>query len=335
MSGVPAWLAEILACPRCRARVEREGPGHRCAGCGEFYPARFGIPDFRLEPDPYIGIPEEEAKVHRLLAGAGEDAGWRELVARYYAMTPENPRELTRRYVRAMERSVDRADGLLDRLTRGDPETRAGALLDLGCGTAGLAAAAARRGRRVVGVDVALRWIVIGRRRLVEEGVRAPLLLANAEALPFRGDVFDAVAADAVLEHVRRSGAMVDETIRVLAPGGGFLFTTNNRYSLLPEPYVRLWGFGFLPRRWMEPVARRLRMTPYRARLHGPSELRRVLDGRGRVTLPGFASGELGPEREAVRRIWEVLRRFPLTRGLLLRFGPMFYVVGRNPRSQS
>ncbi|MGH7570240.1 MAG: methyltransferase domain-containing protein [Gemmatimonadota bacterium] len=334
MSDAPAWLASLLACPRCRAPLEREGSDHRCAGCGRVYPERFGIPDFRLEPDPHIGVREEEAKVRRLHAGA-EGAGWRELVARYYAMTPENPPELHRRYVRSMERSVARGGGLLDRLTRAFPESRAGALLDLGCGTAGLAAAAAGRWSRVVGVDVALRWIVIGRQRLVEEGVRVPLLLANAEALPFREGAFDAVVADAVLEHVRRSAAMVDEAIRVLAPGGPFLFSTNNRYSLLPEPHVRLWGFGFLPRRWMEPVARGLRKTPYRAWLHGPSELTRVLGGRGRVALPDFAPGELGPDRERLRRIWERLRRFPPSRVLLSRFAPILYVEGRKPPSQS
>lgn len=334
MSDAPAWLAELLACPRCRAPVEREGRVHRCPGCGHAYPERFGILDFRLEPDPYIGIREEEAKVRRLLAGA-EGAGWRELVARYYTMTPENPPELHRRYVGALERSVARGAGLVDRLTRRFPESGAGAFLDLGCGTAGLAAAAAGRWSRVVGVDVALRWLVIGRQRLVEEGVRAPLLLANAEALPFRRGVFDAVGADGVLEHVRRSEGMMDEAIRVLAPGGAFLLTTNNRYSLLPEPHVRLWGFGFLPRRWMEPVARRLRRTPYRARLHGRSELRRLVGGRGRIVVPGFAPGELGPEREPVRRIWELLRRFPPTRSLLFRFGPIFYVEGRKPPSQS
>lgn len=334
MSGEPSWLAELLACPRCRAPLEGAGPGFRCAACGRSFPRRFGIPDFRLEPDPYIGIDEEEEKVRRLLAEP-DAAGWRELVARYYAMTPENPPALHRRYVRAMERASARGRGLLDRLPRVAPGLREGTLLDLGCGSAGLAAAAAGRWKRVVGVDVALRWIVIGRRRLTDEGIRMPLLLANAEALPFRDGVFDAVVADAVLEHVRRSDEAVDEALRVLGPGGGFLFTTHNRYSLLPEPHVRLWGLGFLPRHWMEPVARGLRKTPYRARLHGPSELRRILRGRGRVSLPDFAPGELGPERERARRIWERLRRFPPTRALLGRVAPVFYVEGGKPPSQS
>ena len=331
---MPDWLAGILACPRCRGPVERQSAGHRCVGCGRVFPDRFGIPDFRIERDPYIGVRDEEAKVGRLLEGM-EGAGWRELVRRYYAMTPENPPQLHRRYARAMERSVARGGALLDRLARLHPGAPTGAILDLGCGTAGLTSVAAGRGSRVVGVDVALRWIVIGRRRLAEEDVRAPLLLAGAEALPFRDAAFDAVVADAVLEHVGQSAVMMDETIRVLAPGGGFLFTTNNRFSLLPEPHVRLWGFGFLPRRWMAPVARRLRRTPYQARLHGRGELTRLLGGRGRVVLPELAPGELGPDREPLRRAWERLRRFPPSRALLSRFGPLLYLEGRKPASQS
>lgn len=334
MAAPPSWLEDMLACPRCRSPVARRASAHRCAGCGSTYPERFGIPDFRLEPDPFIGVAAEEEKVARLLAGS-EAAGWRELVDRYYAITPENPPALHRRYLRSMERSVARGAALLDRLPGGDGRVAGGPLLDLGCGTGGLAVAAARRRARVVGVDVALRWLLIGRRRLEEEGAPVPLLLAGAEALPFRDGVFEAVVADAVLEHVRRSHAMIDETIRVLAPGGSFLFATNNRYSLLPEPHVRLWGFGFLPRRWMAPVARALRRTPYRARLHGRSELDRILGSRGRVVPPTFATGELGPEGERVRRIWERMRRSRLLRPLLVRFAPLFYVEGRKPPSQS
>lgn len=332
--ALPDWLEERLACPACGGPVA-PAPGGRCCGsCGRSFPDRFGIPDFRLEPDPYISFEDEEAKVRRVLEGA-EGAGWRELVERYYTITPENPPSLHRRYVRSMEAAFARAEGLLDRLERRFPDAPRTALLDLGCGTCGLTIAAAGRWPRTVGVDVALRWIAIGHRRQEEEGIEAPLLLANAEALPLHEGAVGAVVADAVLEHARRSRDLLDETLRVLAPGGGYLLTTNNRWSALPEPHVRIWGFGLLPRRWMEPAARRLRRTPYRARLHSPLELARVVAGRGRVTLPELAPGSLGPGRERARRAWEALRRFPPTRAVLRLVAPLFYIEGEKPRSQS
>ena len=133
----------------------------------------------------------------------------------------------------------------------------------------------------------------------------------------------------------RRSGPSTTTSRHRIVGRGPFLLTTHNRYGLLPEPHVRLWGFGFLPRRWMEPVARRVRRTPYRARLLSRRELGRLLAGRGRVALPSLAPGALGPGRERVRRWWERLRRFPPTRAALRRVSPLFYLEGRKPRSQS
>jgi SAM-dependent methyltransferase len=43
---------------------------------------------------------------------------------------------------------------------------------------------------------------------------------ADAEALPFPDAVFQRVECDAVLEHVRRPGRIMEEIRRVLAPGG-------------------------------------------------------------------------------------------------------------------
>jgi len=45
-------------------------------------------------------------------------------------------------------------------------------------------------------------------------------VLADAEALPFPGDVFTRVECDAVLEHVRDPQRVMPEITRVLAPGG-------------------------------------------------------------------------------------------------------------------
>ena len=45
-------------------------------------------------------------------------------------------------------------------------------------------------------------------------------VIANAERLPFSSDLFQRVECDAVLEHVRRPRAVMQEVARVLAPGG-------------------------------------------------------------------------------------------------------------------
>jgi SAM-dependent methyltransferase len=326
------WLNEILGCPACNGRVKREPDAYGCVVCRRRFPIRYGIPDFRLVPDPYISIADEMRKIDAFHApGRSFEA----MLRAYYALTPESPPALHQHYVAAMAGAVPRGAGLLRKLGERFPKVGHHRVLDLGCGTGGMSIAAAAVYEQVVGLDVALRWLVMGQQRLVEEGVSLPLICANAESLPLRAETFDAVVADAVLEHVRSSARMRDEALRVLRPGGAFFFTTNNRFSILPEPHVRILGFGFLPRRFMEPVARRLRRTPYRARLHSRRELRRIFSGYGEVLLPYFAPGELGNRHERLRRLWDRLRAISPLRALLGGAVPQYFIAGQRPPVQS
>ena len=44
----------------------RSAHAHRCAACDADYPIILGIPDFRIFPDPWIGIVEDREKATRL-----------------------------------------------------------------------------------------------------------------------------------------------------------------------------------------------------------------------------------------------------------------------------
>jgi ubiquinone/menaquinone biosynthesis C-methylase UbiE/uncharacterized protein YbaR (Trm112 family) len=320
------WLDELLQCPACASVVSRVNDHYRCELCARRFPVRFGIPDFRLLPDPYISIEDEISKIERFSA---EGRSFADTVKAYYVITPESPPELHSHYVAAMDASVSRGAGILRKLRARFPETGRRRALDLGCGTGGMSIAASCEYDEVIGVDVALRWLVMAKIRTEEEGVSLPFLCANAESLPFRKEIFDAVVADAVLEHVQNSARMRDETLRVLKPRGAYFFTTNNRFSVLPEPHVRLLGFGLLPRRLMEPAARALRHTPYRTRLHSRRELLRLFKGKGEVLLPSFTAGELGPRYERVRKLWDYLRAIPVARALLTHVVPQYFIAGQ------
>jgi SAM-dependent methyltransferase len=307
--------------------VEPVRGAYRCDGCARQFPVRFGIPDFRLHPDPYISFEAEVAKIERLLTG--REKSFVELLAAYYELSPENPPVLNQHYVSAMQAAVKRGAGLLSRLTGSSGSRAADAsLLDIGCGTGGLLAASPAYFTRAVGIDVALRWLLIGRRRLEEQGVRVPLICANAEAMPLADSMFDAATADAVLEHVRDPAAMRDETLRVVRPGGKFLFTTNNRFSMLPEPHLRILGFGLLPRSVMERAAMRFRRTPYRATLLSLREIARLFRGVAKLSLPVYSEGELGERHEKIRRSWEKAQRYALVRGLVWPVSPQYVISG-------
>ncbi len=98
------------------------------------------------------------------------------------------------------------------------PEDR---VLDVGCGTGFLLLPAARTARQVVGVDVTPAMLEAARRRLEEAGVtNVTLREANAEALPFAEDRFDAVLSRLTLHHCADPVRVLQEMHRVCRPGG-------------------------------------------------------------------------------------------------------------------
>src|SRR5262249_10871028 len=114
-------------------------------------------------------------------------------------------------------------------------------ILDVGCGTAPLMVAFAQQMKRdsakIVGVDIAFRWLVAAKKRLAEAGFDLPLICACAEALPFPDHAFDRVASESVLENIADQRTMLLEVDRVLKPDGVLFVSTPNQYCPGPDPH--------------------------------------------------------------------------------------------------
>jgi len=176
----------------------------------------------------------------------------RGLLEYYWSLSDVTPPALRRVFIDGALLGEAKARRLLRVLENGDPPAAsARTLLEIGSGTGALLAAAADRFPRVIGVDIAMRWLHLSRRRFLDRGVPVPrLVCACAERLPFPDGSFDLVVSAATLEMTRDPGQALAECARVLAPRGTVLVNTGNRYSLAREPHVQLWGVGFLPRPW-------------------------------------------------------------------------------------
>jgi SAM-dependent methyltransferase/uncharacterized protein YbaR (Trm112 family) len=307
-----------FVCPACRSSLEHHTAAdeyYACVACSRRYPVVIGIPDFRLRPDPWIDLEADRAKGVALEADT-LDADFETTVRAYWERTPDTPRALAERFTRFVVQAEPRATEWLASVLPN--EAPAGWWLDVGCGTADLVLAAARRGLPVVGIDIAFRWLVVARRRLQRAGYDAPLVCCNAEHLPFEARTFDRVVSLGTLEHCLDAERALDESARVLAPGGTLHLRTVNRYSLLAEPHVGVWGVGFVPRRWADGYVRW--RSGQRYQHHRPLSPREVRRG---LSAAGFGSVRVGPAAllasdrsragtlAVVAPLYEAVRRLP------------------------
>src|SRR5262249_28034769 len=181
-----------------------------------------------------------------------ERLNFADLVHYYWSLPndPPTPPDLSERFIRHVLNDEQRIEAYKNKIGRGE------SFLDVGCGTAALVKVAQQSFPFTIGCDVAFRWLVVARKRLQEAGLEPNLVCCCADSLPFPDGHFDSVASVSLLEHVSKPEATTWEMRRVTKPGGSIFVWTANRFSMAPEPHVRVWGVGFLPRRWMPAYVR-------------------------------------------------------------------------------
>lgn len=235
-------------CPECRGRLRENAQGADCAACGRRYARHHGILDLRVFPDPYLGLDEDRARADRVVEVLDRLA-LPELLEHYWSLSASTPPSMRPGFVRSALRAPMRARRVLDRMEADGLPLPRSRVLEIGSGTGAFLAEAGRHLREVTGLDIALRWLHVSRRRFRDRGqVPPPLVCACAEGLPFEDETFDAVVILGTLEFVRDVDRVFVECARVLRRGGRAYLTTANRHTLGPQPHVRLWGVGWLPR---------------------------------------------------------------------------------------
>ena len=327
-------------CPGCHSDLDHDpehGAAYSCGRCRREYPVVLGIPDFRLQPDPWISLEDDRARAARLDAAAGQ-LRFDELVTLYWEMTPGTPAATAAGFTSFVLSAERRSREWLDLNQREDEAEarRQGPWLELGCGTGDLLVAARRAGHAIGGVDIALRWLVVARRRLADAGVDATLVCANAEHLPFPDASFSRVLSLGTLEHCRDAEVVMVESRRVLQVGGVMRLRTVNRFTLTREPHVGVWGVGFAPRRWADRYVRWRNGQRYLH--HRPlsrRELRRGLQRAGFADVRLGAAALLGAEQDrlGVSRwlagAYGAARQIPGVRAGLSWIAPLLEARGR------
>ena len=124
-------------------------------------------------------------------------------------------------------------------------------VLDVASGSGDLAASFAKRAGptgQVWMTDINAAMLSVGRDKLIDEGLFAPLALCDAEKLPFPDGAFDCVSVAFGLRNMTHKERALAEMTRVTRPGGRVLVLEFSRpWKPLSRAYDA-YSFGVLPR---------------------------------------------------------------------------------------
>lgn len=88
--------------------------------------------------------------------------------------------------------------------------------------------------------DINFSMLSIGRNRMLNKGIIVPVVVCDAEQLPFPDNYFDIVSVAFGLRNMTHKDIALQEIHRVLMPGGQLLVL---EFSKIYEPLTRLYDF--------------------------------------------------------------------------------------------
>ena len=104
-------------------------------------------------------------------------------------------------------------------------------ILDVGCGSGVLSTKCIEQGSSVVGFDLNYNAVKYIHSKNMK---KSSFLIADAQNLPFKSNIFDGAVCGTIIEHVPNPEKMVGEITRVLKTNGKICITTPNSRSLWP-----------------------------------------------------------------------------------------------------
>ena len=99
-------------------------------------------------------------------------------------------------------------------------------ILDIGGGTGRTGNALLQSGYEVIVLDKNEAIMKFGQERYSH----LPFIQGDAYSLPFKGESFDEVILEEIIEHFEDQGKAIEEILRVLRPGGQVILSTPNKH---------------------------------------------------------------------------------------------------------
>ncbi len=236
-------VTRLFSCPCCRGELELAAFGSTdsgaalCRSCGAWYRVEGGVAEL-LPPRLQDAARREDFKKRH----AGDWTGW--------SKGPQDPSRADDHH-KLEQKSFYDEDALayetsmlklsfwqaFDLTFRGLIRSSGGGLLvEVGCGTGRISVPCRDRFQAIVGFDISEAMVRTAerKRRELPDGAHMRYLVGDAENIPLRDGVADAVVFSGILHHVENPGRVIAEALRVLKPGGVYWGLENNRSAFRP-----------------------------------------------------------------------------------------------------
>jgi ubiquinone/menaquinone biosynthesis C-methylase UbiE/uncharacterized protein YbaR (Trm112 family) len=332
---LPSLRDVSFVCPFCRGELRVLTDGYSCEACPRTYRLHAGIPDFRVFPDPYLNWEEDRERTEIVLQ-ALDTHKLEDLLEYYWSFSDITPVDLRAKFIRSVRLGEARARRSVEMLDEENSKSAGSKkrILEIGSGTGNFLAEAVGGYETVVGVDIAMRWLHVSRRRFIDRGLPVPALVCCcAEFLPFAEGSFDVITMTSTLEFTSDQEKVLSECERVLEGTGTLYINSVNRFSLASDPYAYLWGVGFLPRSLQAKYVYWRRGAHYKTKTMSHAELKRIARARFasvKFNLPDVSQtvvNQLSPLTRFQVRIYQFLKRLPLFPSVFRQIGPGWDVV--------
>ena len=109
--------------------------------------------------------------------------------------------------------------------------TKEDIVLDIGCGSGVMARKCFEKGGTVIGMDLNYRSVEYAISKNIP---KSSFIIADAQHLPFKQDVFDIIVCGEIIEHLQNPDKMVSDALKTLKPGGNVCISTPNSHSMWP-----------------------------------------------------------------------------------------------------
>lgn len=130
------------------------------------------------------------------------------------------------------DKAKNRAEGIMDSVIRLRKQTKLSyenlTVADIGCNSGTQSRCWLEKGHTVHGIDISSKLIEIAIERTKEFYQNSKFEVCNATKLPWQDNSFDVCILPELIEHIQDWEKCLEETIRVIKPGGTLFLSTTN-----------------------------------------------------------------------------------------------------------